>query len=337
MESKSTLQKINVTATSDMHGLRLDKALALIEDVGTRSRASHLIDASAVLLNGKIAKASVSVKEGDQIEITLPEPVPTELQPYDLKLDILFEDDDLIVINKPAGLVVHPAAGHAHDTLVNALIAHTEDLSMKFGEERPGIVHRLDKETSGVIVIAKNDKAHESLTAQFKERSTHRIYYAVAIGTARTLSSGTIKSFLARHPTDRKRYASVLDDERRPYVDKDDPPSLGKWAVTHYEVLNRKSGLSYLKLKLETGRTHQIRVHLSENGLPIAGDVLYGADKKTKNIEARETQESIRGLNRFLLHAAELGFTHPRTQERMFFQQDWPEDILTLIKKWGLR
>ncbi|KHD88032.1 MAG: pseudouridylate synthase [Bdellovibrio sp. ArHS] len=331
------MQKINVTATSEMHGLRLDKALALIEEIGTRSRASHLIDSSAILLNGKTAKASATVKENDQIEITLPEAVPSELQPYDFKLDILFEDEDLIVINKPAGLVVHPAAGHAHDTLVNALIAHTEDLSMKFGEERPGIVHRLDKETSGIIVTAKNDKAHESLTAQFKERSTHRIYYAVCVGTAKALSSGTIKSFLARHPTDRKRYASVLDEDKRPYADKENPPEIGKWAVTHYEVLNRKSGLSYLKLKLETGRTHQIRVHLSETGLPIAGDVLYGADKKTKNIEARETQESIRGLNRFLLHAAELGFTHPRTQERMFFQKDWPEDILQLLKKWGLR
>lgn len=318
-----------------MHGLRLDKAIALLEEIGTRSRASHLIENSMVLLNGKVAKASASVKENDLIEISLPEIQPTDLQPYYLKLDILFEDEDLIVINKPAGLVVHPAAGHAHDTLVNALLAHTDDLSMKFGEERPGIVHRLDKETSGVIVVAKHDKAHEALTAQFKERSTHRIYYAVCLGTAKNLQ-GTIKSFLARHPTDRKRYASVLDHDRRPLQDKEDPPSIGKWAVTHYDVLTRKSGLSYLKLKLETGRTHQIRVHLSESSLPIAGDVLYAADKKVKNIEAKATQEDIRNLPRFLLHAAELGFTHPRTQERLTFKQDWPEDIRTLLKKWGL-
>ncbi|WP_413943665.1 RluA family pseudouridine synthase [Bdellovibrio sp. HCB-162] len=335
MENNKSSQKLSVTATADMHGLRLDKALALIEEVGTRSRASHLIETSSVLLNGKIAKASTSVKENDLIEISLPEPVPTELQPYDLKLDVLFEDEDLIVINKPAGLVVHPAAGHAHDTLVNALLAHTDDLSMKFGEERPGIVHRLDKETSGVIVVAKNDKTHEALTAQFKERSTHRIYFAVCIGTSRTLS-GTFKSFLARHPVDRKRYASVLGDDRRPLQDQEDPPLTGKWAVTHFEVLNRKSGLSYLKLKLETGRTHQIRVHLSENGLPIAGDALYGADKKIKNVEARVIQEDIRSLPRFLLHAAELAFTHPRTQERMSFKKDWPEDIRQLLDKWGL-
>lgn len=318
-----------------MSGLRLDKAIALIDEIGTRSRASHLIESSCVLLNGKVVKASAMVKENDLIEISLPEPEPTELQPYDLKLDVLFEDEDLIVINKPAGLVVHPAAGHAHDTLVNALLAHTDDLSMKFGEERPGIVHRLDKETSGVIVIAKNDQTHEALTAQFKERSTHRIYYAVCLGTVKNLQ-GVIKSFLARHPVDRKKYASVLGKDRKPLCVKDDPPAVGKWAVTHYEVLSRKSGLSYLKLKLETGRTHQIRVHLSESGIPIAGDQLYGADKKIKNIEAKAIHEDLRNLSRFLLHAAELGFTHPRTQERLTFKQDWPEDIQALLKKWGL-
>ncbi|QDK39856.1 RluA family pseudouridine synthase [Bdellovibrio sp. NC01] len=318
-----------------MAGLRLDKALALIPEIETRSRAAHLIDNSAVMVNGKIEKASAKIKEGDSIEITLPDPTPTELQPYDLKLDVLFEDEDVIVINKPAGLVVHPAAGHAHDTLVNALISHTDDLSMKFGEERPGIVHRLDKETSGIIVVAKNDKAHESLTAQFKERSTHRIYFAVSIGTARTMS-GTFRSFLARHPVDRKRYASIIGDDGYPLSDQEDPPLSGKWAVTHYEVLNRKAGLSYLKLKLETGRTHQIRVHLSENSLPIAGDLLYGADRKIKSIEQKSIQEDLKNLPRFLLHAAELGFTHPRTGERLSFKKDWPEDILVLLKKWGL-
>jgi len=319
-----------------MVGLRLDKALALHPEISTRSRASYLIDHQKVLVNGKPAKASLALKLGDEIAIEIPAPVPTEIVPYELALDILFEDEDLIVINKPSGLVIHPAAGHAQDTLVNALINHTDDLSMKFGEERPGIVHRLDKETSGIIVVAKNDKAHESLTAQFKERSTHRIYFAVAAGTARVLN-GTIKSFLARHPVDRKRYASVLGDDRKPLLDVNNPPDIGKWAVTHFDVLARKSGLSYLKLKLETGRTHQIRVHLSENGLPILGDTLYGADRKIKTLESKQTQEDARNLDRFLLHAAELGFTHPRTKEKMFFSQDWPENIQVLIKKWGLR
>lgn len=335
MKNKSSSQTLLVSPTEQMVGLRLDKALALIPEVGNRSRAGHLIENGCVVHNSKPAKASASVKITDMIEITLPEAQPSELQPYDLKLDVLFEDDDLLVINKPAGLVVHPAAGHAQDTLVNALIAHTDDLSMKFGEERPGIVHRLDKETSGVIVIAKNDQTHESLTQQFKERSTHRIYYAVCIGTARTMS-GTVKSFLARHPTDRKRYASVLGGDRKPLTDQQAPPVIGKWAVTHFEVLARKSNLSYMKLKLETGRTHQIRVHLSEMGLPIAGDLLYGADRKIRSVEARSTQEDLKTLPRFLLHAAELGFTHPRTQERMNFSQPWPADMLELIKKWGL-
>lgn len=319
-----------------MSGVRLDKALALLPEIETRSRAAHLIDNNLVLVNGKACKASWQLKENDLIEITLPEAVPTELQPYDFKLDILFEDEDIIVVNKPSGLVVHPAAGHAHDTLVNALLAHTQDLSMKYGEVRPGIVHRLDKETSGILVVAKNDKAHEALTTQFKERTTHRIYYAVVIGTPRT-PQGVFKSFLARHPVDRKRYSSVMGDDRKPWLDVDNPPENGKWAVTNFDVLARKSGLNYLKLKLETGRTHQIRVHLSENSLPIAGDLLYGADKKVKSLESSQTQSEVRKLERFLLHAAELGFEHPRTKETLLFKQEWPEDILALLKKWGLR
>lgn len=336
METKNSGNIIKIHALPEMIGLRLDKALALLPEIETRSRASHLLENSKVLVNGKAAKASMSIKENDLIEVEIPAPEPTELQPYDFKLDILFEDEDLIVINKPSGLVVHPAAGHAHDTLVNALLAHTQNLSMKFGEARPGIVHRLDKETSGVIVVAKNDKTHEALTGQFKERSTHRIYYAVAIGTAKTLQ-GTIRSYLARHPGDRKRYASVIDDDKKIITDKDHRPDIGKWAVTHFEALARKGGMTYMKLKLETGRTHQIRVHLSENALPIAGDVLYGADKKLRSLTSTSTQADMKQLNRFLLHAAELGFTHPRTGEKMFFQQEWPEDILNLLKRWGLR
>lgn len=318
----------------EMIGLRLDKALSLLSQVGTRSRASHLVESSHVLVNNKTEKNSYTIKEQDFVEINFPQEVPTTLQPLDISLDVLFEDQDLIVINKPSGMVVHPAAGHAQDTLVNALIAHADDLEMKFGEDRPGIVHRLDKETSGVIVIAKNDKTQEALTRQFKERSTHRIYYAVCIGTAKNLS-GSISSFLARHPVDRKKYASVLDKNKKILRDPKDPPAVGKWAVTHYEVLGRKSSLSYLRLKLETGRTHQIRVHLSENGLPIAGDTLYGADKKIKQVESKKTAEEVRGLSRFLLHAAELGFTHPRTNERLSFIKEWPEEDLQLIKSWG--
>ncbi len=318
-----------------MQGLRIDKALALLEQIGTRSRASYLLENSLVFLNSKIVKASASVKIGDTIEIHLPAAKPVGLQPYNFPLDILFEDQDVIVINKPSGLVMHPAAGHEQDTLVNALLAHTKNLSMKFGEERPGIVHRIDKETSGIVVVAKNDKAHEALTSQFKERSTHRIYYALCLGTSPTLS-GTIKSYLARHPVDRKKYASILGNNKKPLTEFDENPEFGKWAITHFECLKRHKNFSYMKLKLETGRTHQIRIHLSEQGLPIVGDNLYGADKKIKIISANETVADIKNLKRFLLHAAELGFTHPTTKERMFFTAPWPKDDEELLKKWGI-
>lgn len=318
-----------------MQGLRIDKALALLEEIGTRSRASYLIENSLVFLNSKTVKPSVSVKLGDIIEIHLPEAKPVGLQPYDFPLDILFEDQDVIVINKPSGLVMHPAAGHEQDTLVNALLAHTKDLSMKFGEERPGIVHRIDKETSGIVVVAKNDKAHEILTQQFKERSTHRIYYALSIGISPTLA-GTIKSYLARHPVDRKKYASILGDNKKPLTESDEAPEYGKWAITHFECLKRHKNFSYMKLKLETGRTHQIRIHLSEQGLPIVGDHLYGADKKIKSISAQETISDIKNLKRFLLHAAELGFTHPTTNERLLFSAPWPKEDEDLLKKWGI-
>lgn len=326
---------LSFNCTEDMLGLRLDKALALRPEIETRSRASHLIDESLVTVNGRPAKASVVIKAGDQIEVQLPEPEPSDLVAYDFPLDILFEDEHLIVINKPSGLVVHPAAGHAQDTLVNALIHHTKDLSMKFGEQRPGIVHRLDKETSGVLVVAKNDKAHEILTQQFKDRSIHRIYYAITIGIPKPMK-GQSQSYLARHPVDRKRYASVLGEDRKVQTTKSPEPAVGKWAVTHYEVLQNHGGLSYCKLKLETGRTHQIRVHLSEKGTPIAGDELYGADKRIKSIASKKIQVDLKSLNRFLLHAAELGFTHPVTGKELFFAQDWPEDIKALIKAWGL-
>lgn len=326
---------LSFNCTDEMLGLRLDKALALRPEILTRSRASHLIEEGLVTINGRAAKASSVLKQGDQIEVQLPEPESTDLTGYDFPLDILFEDEHLIVINKPSGLVVHPAAGHAQDTLVNALIHHAKDLSMKFGEQRPGIVHRLDKETSGVLVIAKNDQAHEKLTQQFKERSIHRIYFAVCIGTLKP-GQGAIQSYLARHPGDRKKYASVLGKDRKIQTAKNPEPTVGKWAVTHYETLASQSGLSYCRLKLETGRTHQIRIHLSEKGAPIAGDSLYGADKKIKGLPPKSVQEDLKKLSRFLLHAAELGFVHPVTGENMFFAQAWPDEDKKLISSWGL-
>ncbi|MGZ3794891.1 MAG: RluA family pseudouridine synthase [Pseudobdellovibrionaceae bacterium] len=331
--------KLSFNCPEELRGLRLDKALSLRPEIETRSRAAHLIGEGLVKVNGQSAKSSAIIKAGDHIEIQLPEPEPTTLIPYEFPLDILFEDEHLIVINKPSGLVVHPAAGHSQDTLVNALLYHVKDLSMKFGEQRPGIVHRLDKETSGILVIAKNDKSHENLTQQFKQRSIHRIYYAVCIGLPKP-NKGLSQSYLARHPVDRKIYASILTSgknaDKKIHTTKEPLPPIGKWAVTHYEVLKNQSGLSYCRLKLETGRTHQIRVHLAEKGTPIAGDHLYGADKKIKNVAAKKVQLDLKNLNRFLLHAAELGFVHPITGKELFFTQDWPEDIKALLKQWGL-
>lgn len=298
--------------TDELSGLRLDKALATIPELNSRSRAAQLIDDGLVRRGQKKFKASHKTTVGEIFEIELPKPRPAGLVPYDFPLHIYFEDADVIVINKPAGLVMHPSAGHESDTLVNALLNHTRNLAVGFHEERPGIVHRLDKETSGVLVVAKNDFSLNALALQFRQRTVHRIYFALVHGGLRN-SSGTVISHLRRHPTDRKRFASekILPGQA----------PRGKRAVTHYTRLAaHPSGVSLVRCQLETGRTHQIRVHLSEMGHPIVGDKLYG---------------SRRALGRIALHAAELGFTHPRTGEKMSFSAPWPEDLLPLLKTLG--
>jgi 23S rRNA pseudouridine1911/1915/1917 synthase len=256
-----------------------------------------------------------------QIQIELPEPEPTTLQPMDAPLDLLFEDQDLLVVNKPAGLVVHPAAGHAQDTLVNILLHHVKTLAMGFSENRPGIVHRLDRDTSGILVVAKNDLAHHHLARQFRLKTAHRIYWALVFGTP-AKKEGTIKSHLARHPQDRKRFASHKG-------------GAGKLAITHYKLLKTFPGnVSWIQCKLETGRTHQIRVHLSEAGHPILGDTLYGGKTRLKSISNR-VASLITGAKRIALHATELGFEHPRNHENMLFRLGWPEDLKTLIEALG--
>jgi len=316
-------------------GLRLDKVLCTHPAIRSRAKAQFLIEQNFVKVNSKTAKASMILKTNDLIKFSLPAPTPSEIQPLKMKLSILFEDDDLLVVDKPAGLVVHPGAGHAQDTLVNAMAAHTKNLSMRFGEDRPGIVHRIDKDTSGLLVIAKNDRCHESLVQQFQARSIHRVYHAVVIGTPHC-RTGRIASFLARHPMDRKRYSSIHGPDKKILRDLDQPPAIGKIAITHYETLTGIHGLGYMKLKLETGRTHQIRVHLSEMGHPIVGDQLYGAQKRIHLIPSSRIREDIKSLDRFLLHAAELGFHHPQNQEFLKFKVSWPENIQILLKEWDL-
>jgi len=310
-----------------MVGVRIDKALGLLPEIGSRSRAENLINKGLVTVGGKPVKSSHRIEAGDLIHVEIPEAQPVDLQPLPLKLDVIYEDQDLLVVNKPSGLVVHPAAGHAQDTLANALLHHTNDLSMKFGENRPGIVHRLDRDTSGLLVVAKNDFTHEKLAQQFKNKTTHRIYYAACLGLAKA-SEGTVQSFLVRHPTQRKKFASLVGADRKIIRRQNDPSATGKWAITHYQVVKKTpAGLSYLRLRLETGRTHQIRVHLSEMGLPILGDEIYGSGKK-KNLLA--------DFPRLALHAAELGFNHPRSGKNLSFVQDWPESVGRLLMEMGL-
>lgn len=336
--------KFSVQSYPQMIGLRLDKALSLIPEIGTRSRAENLMEKKLVLVDQKIQKSSYKIKGQEIIEVEIPtENVQSELIPYQLSLDIVYEDNDVIVINKPSGLVVHPAAGHAQDTLVNALLNHTKNLSMKFNEQRPGIVHRIDKETSGLLVVAKNDQTHEQLSMQFKNKSTHRVYQAVVWGCPP--DSGTISSWLQRHPIDRKKIASTRDRLKKIIRESQNKLSASdkeivahsKWAITHFKKIKSFGPFSLLQLNLETGRTHQIRVHLSELGYPIVGDSTYGADKKLNNLknDLKKYQEVFL-LNRFLLHAKELGFFHPHLKKDLFFECEWPDEEKKLLLKWGL-
>lgn len=313
--------KFELLIDENLQGIRLDQALAKHPQIKSRSRAAHLINSGLVLYQNRPVKPSYLTTLGQIFIVSLPAAEPSSLQPLKLQLDILFEDQDLIVVNKPAGLVMHPAPGHAQDTLVNALLYHCQELAMGFNEQRPGIVHRLDKDTSGVLVVAKNDFAHEALAQQFRARTIHRLYWALALGDVRP-TQGTIRSYLARHPTQRLRFASLKNSENS-----------GKLAITHYSLKKKFSnGISLLHCRLETGRTHQIRVHLSELNCPLLGDRLYGSNVKTKNIKNLELREMVQKLARVGLHAAELGFIHPRSKEKVAFSAPWPDDLLAIVR-----
>lgn len=309
---------------------RIDKFLGGQQGIDSRSRAEFLIDSSCVLVNNKSIKRSYQTKTGDIIQVILPDPASTDIQPADIPIDIVYEDDDVLVVNKQAGLVVHPAAGHQNDTLVNALIARST-FKMKFGEDRPGIVHRLDKETSGLLVVAKHDQAQENLVQQFKSRQIHRIYHAICYG--KTPDKGEIMSYLARHPNDRKKYASVLDSQRKIARNPNEPPAIGKWSHTTFSTQTRLgTDLSYVILKLHTGRTHQIRVHMSEAGHPLVADNTYLANRKWQQIKSKSLRENLMQIDRVALHAAELGFTHPVTGESKIFKLAWPNEMLQKIQ-----
>lgn len=289
---------------------RLDKYLAALLSDCSRSYLQKLIKEGAVTVNEKPAKASAQLHTADEILICVPDPILPDIQPQDIPLDIIYEDNDLLIINKPKNMVVHPAAGHYDGTLVNAVMYHCgENLSGINGIMRPGIVHRIDKDTTGLLVICKNDKCHNMIAEQLKEHSIERTYHAIVTGVIKE-EDGIVNRPIGRHPDDRKK---MTVNEKN-----------GKTAVTHYKVLERFNGYTYIQCNLETGRTHQIRVHMSSLGHPLLGDEIYG-----------------RKSNRFVtegqaLHAKTLGFIHPATGERMEFNSPLPEyfeHILAALRK----
>ncbi len=291
-------------------GTRLDVFLAESNTELTRSRIQKLISDGNITVNGNVVKANYKLREGDKIEVIVPPPKDTELKAEEIPLDIVYEDEHMLVVNKPQGMVVHPAAGNAEGTLVNALMAHCGDnLSGINGEIRPGILHRIDKDTSGLLLVAKDDCAHLGLSAQIKEHSLTREYMALVHGRIKT-DSGTINAPIGRDPKDRKKM-TITDKNSRD-------------AVTHFYVLERFDKYTLVRCRLETGRTHQIRVHMSKNGHPIVGDPVYGRKKEEFK------------LNGQLLHARKVGYIHPVSGEYMEFEREAPdyfEEVLTKLRR----
>ena len=298
--------------TADISGERLDAFLARCAEGLSRSAAQKLIEEGMVLRNGKRGKKNDKLNMGDIIEYTVPEAKPVDIAPTEMQLDIVYEDEDLLVINKPKGLVVHPAAGHQDDTLVNGLLyALGDDLSGINGELRPGIVHRIDKDTSGLLAVAKNDLAHTMLASQLKDHSMARTYEAIVCGSFRE-DSGTVDAPIGRHPSDRKKMCVT---ERN-----------SKHAVTHWEVVARYRGYTHIRCRLETGRTHQIRVHMAHIGHPILGDLVYGRKKPELGQDSQ------------CLHAGALCFQHPRDGRPVMVFAELPQyfkDVIAKLEKMG--
>lgn len=286
-------------------GQRADVGLATLLDL-TRSNMQKLLEEGRAVRGSKVLKSNYKLKLGEEIIVTLPEPQPLDVQPENIPLDIIYEDEDVVVVNKARGMVVHPAAGNYSGTLVNALLYHCKNLSGINGVIRPGIVHRLDKDTSGIMICAKNDAAHLSLSKQIQEKTAQRTYLAVVRGNIKT-DSGVIETLIARDKNDRKKMAVVKED--------------GRNAVTEYEVLERFGKYTIVRCKLRTGRTHQIRVHMEYLGYPLVGDPKYSPMK---------TPFAIKGQ---ALHSQTLEFTHPRTGERLRFEAPLPEDMHKIVTR----
>ena len=292
---------------SEHEGLRLYKYLFIIYPSQSRSFFQKIIKDRLVIVNGKTQKASYVVQPDDVVEVTIPDAVETPILPENIPLDILYEDDDLIIVNKPKGMVVHPSIGHYSQTLVNAILYHCKDcLSGINGVIRPGIVHRIDMDTTGSLIVCKNDNAHVKIAEQIKVHSVKRIYEGIVIGNVKE-DEGTVNAPIGRHPVERKKMAVNREH--------------GKEAITHFKVLERFGDYTYMQFMLETGRTHQIRVHMSSIGHPLLGDSLYGGSKS-----------AFKHLQGQTLHAKTIGFIHPSTNEYMEFSADLPEYFKKLLK-----
>jgi len=306
-----------ITFPTDSEPVRLD--LFLCRELGTETRSAiqRLIESGNIRVNDQQVRPSLKLKGGDRISVDIPEPTAAEPLPESIPLEVLYEDAELIVINKPAGMVVHPGAGNSSGTLVNALLAHCRDLSGVGGELRPGIVHRLDKGTSGVMVAAKNDRAHQALSAQFSVHSIKRVYQALVYGNPAE-DSGKVEGIIGRHPTERVRLSGKARH--------------GKHAVTRWRVRKRYGRITLVELRLETGRTHQIRVHMTESGFPLVGDPLYTDGGRLNNISDPKLRKLISALGRQALHARTLGFIHPITQSYLEFSAEMPADMAGLLE-----
>ena len=296
-----------MTLIADVSGERLDAFLARSAEGLTRSAAQRLLEEGCVRLNGKPGKKNDKLNMGDTVSLEIPQARPVDIVPKDIPLDIVYEDEDVLVINKPKGLVVHPAAGHQEDTLVNGLLfSRADQLSGINGELRPGIVHRIDKDTSGLLAVAKNDLAHTVLASQLKDHSMARTYEAIVCGNLKE-DSGTVDAPIGRHPTDRKKMCVTQRG--------------GKEAVTHWQVVTRYRGYTHVRCNLETGRTHQIRVHMAHMGHPILGDTVYGHKKPEL------------GQSSQCLHAGVLCFAHPRDGHPVVVMADLPEYFKEVLAK----
>lgn len=299
--------QVTLTATTEEVGARIDSFLAAHLEGVTRSAAQRLLEGGFVMCEDKVLAKNYRLRGEETVIVELPRAVETEVTAQDIPLDVVYEDEDVIVVNKPVGMVVHPAPGHSDGTLVNALLYHCGDsLSGVGGEKRPGIVHRIDRDTSGLIIAAKNDVAHLFLAAQLSDHTLARTYECLVVGNLRQ-DSGTVSAPIGRHPDDRKKMAVTTKNSRE--------------AVTHWEVIARYPGVTHVRCRLETGRTHQIRVHMAHIGHPILGDTVYGNKK------------AVPGLTGQCLHAVGLRFIHPRTHEAVELHCDLPEEFQTQLYK----